>query len=270
VQRIAIALTAALVAGAAPSAVAGQLLDVAVIDRATGRSAPVYAHQGRLYVAGAPGERYAVRIANRTGARILAAVSVDGVNAVTGETAAPDQTGYVLAAQQSFDVAGWRKSTTEVAAFTFTRLADSYAARTGRPDHVGVIGVAVFREWSPPRPAVMPHPRPLARADGAARESQSAGADPADAPAASAPAETAGGERPPRRREQIGTGHGERERSDVAYTQFRRATSAPAETIAIYYDTRANLVARGIIPGTAPVSAPDPFPARRFVPDPRS
>ena len=54
------------------------------------------------------------------------------------------------------------------------------------------------------------------------------------------------------------------------YTQFRRATSSPNETIAIHYDTRANLVARGIIPGAAPVSTPNPFPGGRFVPDPRS
>jgi len=53
----------------------------------------------------------------------------------------------------------WRKSADEVAAFTFTASPNSYAARTGRPANVGVIGVAVFRErqqpqvFQPPVPA---------------------------------------------------------------------------------------------------------------------
>jgi hypothetical protein len=259
------AVAAVCLAGAALPAAAGALVDVAVISRATGQRAPVYHHQGRLYVAGTPGERYAVHVANRTGGRVLAVVSVDGINAVTGETASPDQNGYVLGPRQSFEIAGWRKSTTEVAAFYFTQLPDSYAARTDRPDHVGVIGVAVFREHRPPRPAVLPQPRPYARSEDAAREADSSAAD-----AAGAPGEDAAGPRPLRKDAKIGTGHGERERSEVVYTQFRRASSHPTETIAIHYDTRANLVARGIVPGTAPVSTPNPFPSGRFVPDPRS
>jgi len=267
-KRSAAAIAAFVLAGAALPAAAQQLVDLAVISRATGERAPVYHHQGRMYVAGTPGERYAVYVANRTSARIMTVVSVDGINAVTGETASPDQNGYVLGAHQSFEITGWRKSTSEVAAFYFTQLPDSYAARTDRPDNVGVIGVAVFREYQPPRPAVLP--RPYARSDGAAREAESSAADATGAPAASAPGESTAERRSLNRQERIGTGHGERERSDVVYTQFRRATSYASETIAIYYDTRANLVARGIVPGTAPVSTPAPFPGGRFVPDPRS
>jgi hypothetical protein len=269
-KRSTAAIAALVLAGAALPATAQQLVDVAVINRATGQRAPVYHHQGRMYVAGTPGERYAVYVANRTSGRVMTAVSVDGINAVTGETASPDQNGYVLGPHQSFEIAGWRKSTSEVAAFYFTQLPDSYAARTDRPDNVGVIGVAVFREYQPPRPAVLPQPRPHARSDSTAREAESTAADAAGAPATSAPSESAAEKRTLNRQEKIGTGHGERERSDVVYTQFRRATNYANETIAIHYDTRANLVARGIIPGTAPVSTPNPFPGGRFVPDPRA
>src|SRR3546814_3906476 len=59
-------------------------------------------------------------------------LSVDGVNAVTGEDADPSQAGYVLAPWQSTEIDGWRKSLDEVARFRFTDLPDSYAARTGR------------------------------------------------------------------------------------------------------------------------------------------
>ena len=269
----ALALSVTSAATALPAA-AGQLLDVAVINRATGQRTPIYEHRGRLYVAGAPGERYAVYVANRTGGRVMAVVSVDGINAVTGETASPEQNGYVLAANQSFEITGWRKSASEVAAFYFTQLPDSYAARTDRPDHVGVIGVAVFREWQPPRPAALPHPAPAPRmrSDNAAREAESAAADSAGPPAATASGEGQSGaeQRALRRQEKIGTGHGERERSDVVYTQFRRATTQPNETIAIHYDTRANLLARGIISRPLPIVTPNPFPGARFVPDPHS
>ena len=86
-QRLSTALAASALIFAAVPATAGQLVDVAVISRATGQRIPVYLHQGRLYVAGTPGERYAVYVANRTGQRVMAVVSVDGINVVTGETA---------------------------------------------------------------------------------------------------------------------------------------------------------------------------------------
>ena len=282
-KRLVTALAmSALVAAAAP-AEAGQLLDVAVLNRSTGQRIPVYQHQGRLYVPGTPGERYSVYIANRTAQRVLAVLSVDGINAVTGETANPEQNGYVLGAWQSFEINGWRKSMREVASFYFIRLPDSYAARTDRPDHVGVIGVAVFREWQPPRPHLLPQPTPAPlskrSADAPAAEAESnAQTDAAGAPATpggTAPAEPPMTQESARGRivepqERIGTGHGERERSEVVYTNFRRATDDPTETLTIYYDTHANLVARGVIPRATPVVAPNPFPGARFAPDPRS
>ena len=127
----------------------------------------------------------------------------------------------------------------------FTALPDSYAARTGRPDHVGVIGVAVFREHVPPVPSA------------------------SIAPPASATAESSGAAADSLKRsksERLGTGHGERETSHVGYTEFRRATEQPAEVIKIYYDSYANLVARGVI-ATRPARNPDPFPGR-FTSDP--
>lgn len=273
-RRTAAALAAAALVLAAAPAAADPLVDLAVIHRATGQRIPVYAHQGRLYVPGTPGERYAVYVANRTGQRVMTVVSVDGINVVTGETASSDQNGYVLAPGQSFEINGWRKSMSEVAAFYFTRLPDSYAARTDRPDNVGVIGVAAFREWQRPRPVPQPM-APLSRRSAAPAEAgaraqadAASGALPAASPESPAAQETAR-DRVLERQEKIGTGHGERERSEVAYTNFRRATPYPAESLTIYYDTHANLVARGIIPGPSPIGVPNPFPGGRFVPDPR-
>ncbi|HEY9218215.1 MAG TPA: hypothetical protein VIO94_09205, partial [Phenylobacterium sp.] len=128
----------------------GDLVDMAVIDRDTGQEAQVYRHDGRLFVAGRPGARYGVRVTNNTGGRVLVVMSVDGVNVLTGETADYAQRGYVFDPYESYVVTGWRKSDSEVAAFNFTRLSRSYAARTGRPGDVGVIGVAAFRERAIP------------------------------------------------------------------------------------------------------------------------
>ena len=250
-KRKLIAVVAALLAAGA--ARAGTLADLAVVDRATGERIPVYSHRGRLYVPGAPGTKYSLLVANKTGERVLAVVSVDGVNVVTGDTANPAQSGYVLDPWGSVDIAGWRKNMSEVAAFYFTPLPDSYAARTGRPANVGVIGVAVFREFQPPRPPALL--RQQAPASGAGRREAESGASADQARAAPAPAE------------KLGTGHGEREASEATWTDFRRASASPSEVITLYYDSRANLIARGIIPGRR-YAEPNPFPGFRFAPDP--
>ena len=96
--RRALAGTVAALALLAPAAQAcpSGLAQVDVYDRSEGRSLEVHHHRGRQYVVGRPGNEYAVRIRNCSGQRILAVVSVDGVNVVTGETASPDQSGYVI------------------------------------------------------------------------------------------------------------------------------------------------------------------------------
>jgi hypothetical protein len=121
-------------------------VDLQVVDRETGQPLRVWPHDGRLFVAGSPGDRYSLRVTNQTDSRVLVVMSVDGVNILTGETAGYGQRGYIFGPHESYDLNGWRKSLTEVADFTFDRLSKSYAALTGRPEDVGVIGIAVFDE----------------------------------------------------------------------------------------------------------------------------
>jgi hypothetical protein len=250
-MRTALCSLAALALVAAGNAYAlGALVDVSIRDRSEGRVLPVHVHRGKHYIAGQPGNEYRVVIRNRTGEEVLAVLAVDGVNAVTGETANPRQSGYVIGPWGSVEVNGWRKSLERTAAFYFTELPDSYAARTDRPDNVGVIGVAVFRKkWSPPPAEVLQDLSKDAPASGAA-----------DAPARS-PAPRAKAE------EKLGTGHGRNEHSPARYVEFERESSTPNEVVALYYDSRPNLVARGVIREPRPVREPRPFPAG-FVPDP--
>ncbi len=268
-KKTLIAAFAALLSAWTAAAHAGALVDLAVVNRATGERIPVHTHRGRLYVAGTPGAKYSLLLDNKTGARVLTVVSVDSVNVITGDTASPAQSGYVLGPWGSVGIDGWRKSMSEVAAFVFTALPESYAARTGRPGNVGVIGVAVFREYQPPRPPALLQPAPFsgpgARGD-EARES--AGGAARDSAAPASPPAGALSRIAPRPEEKLGTGHGEREASEARWTQFHRESAYPAEMISIYYDSRTNLIARGVIP-PAPRAEPNPFPGFRFTPDPR-
>ena len=111
----------------------GHIADISVVDRSQQRTLQVYWHEGRSYVEGKPGNEYQIAVRNHAGQDVLAVVSVDGINVVTGETAAPSQGGYVIDPSQHLDVAGWRKSLSRTAAFYFTEISDSYGARTGRP-----------------------------------------------------------------------------------------------------------------------------------------
>jgi hypothetical protein len=252
-----------------------------VVDRDSGQPLALYQKDGRSYVAGRPGARYAIRLSNQTGARVLVVLSVDGINIVSGETAHWNQTGYVLDAYATYDIAGWRKSDSAVAAFEFAALRDSYAARTGRPGNVGVIGMAVFFEKPIPRPAKV-HSLPMepdmetrSSAAGAARGPDNADASEVgtsgradrrrEAPASPAPAgqATQAPQAPQASAmaklsaDRLGTGHGRRETSEVRRTAFERMSPTPQLQTEVLYDSFHNLVAAGVIPpSTASLNVP--------------
>jgi len=268
--RLAAVLAAVLLAGGAASHAHGGVGTLEIVTRADGRVQPFYERDGRRWIVGTPGQEYAIRVCNRTGARVLAVTSVDGVNVVSGETASPAQSGYVLDPYECTEIQGWRKSLSQIAAFYFTELPDAYAARTGRPDNVGVIGVAFFRERPTPvatwnrreKLAAERDDAPSARADAPAQNAAAAtslaGSATAEVPVAAAPAPS------------LGTGHGRREASYVQTTRFDRESGTPNETLAVHYDRRENLIAMGIVPPAAYAGSPNPFPAwtPRFAPDP--
>jgi hypothetical protein len=293
-------VTSLLAASSAAQAL-GSLTDVDVIDRRTGQVLPLHSHKGEYWVAGRPGARYAIRVRNQTGQRVLAVMSVDGVNILTGQTAALEQSGYVLAPWQQADIKGWRKSDAQVAAFEFTASQNSYAERTGRPADVGVIGVALFREQPP---VVYKKPAPIYReqgpgldqgrsryeseGDSASKPTPAAPAAPSAAPSPEPTAEAHSGStaqsaskersepQASSRHEpspKLGTGHGARETSYTRSTTFERMTSHPQEVIRIRYDSRERLVAMGVIrEWTPPPHLPNPFPdspvSQGYVPDP--
>ena len=263
---------------------AGGLADVQIIDRDTGSVLPMYRSRGEYWVAGRPGARYSIMIQNHRGERILAVTAVDGINVISGETGAWSQSGYVFSPGERYEIAGWRKSNAEIAAFNFTAAGNSYAERTGRPANVGVIGVALFLE----------RPAPVRWFDRQSRDRKSEESGYAQnriedgfdsAAGAAAPGFTAGMPAAPSLQEvkpynslsdaapaqKLGTGHGARESSYVQDTTFDRLSRTPNEVIKIRYDSYENLVAMGVVPTRPAWQRPNPFPdspIQRYVPDP--
>jgi hypothetical protein len=267
-----------------------------VIEHPDGRQYPMFAHGGSSFVAGEHGERYGIRLINRSARRVEAVVSVDGRDVISGEPGSfKTQRGYVIAPFGSVVVDGFRQSLDHVAAFRFTHHGDSYAARRGAPQHVGVIGVAVFEErqtrkqrnrkaFAAPTQATSPAPAPVAGDSfPSAPERHSADFDaPTDdfeAPAAaeagsapkSAPRSDSGSARggstrfaPPAGGD-LGTQYGETTSSHVQEVDFKRRRNRKPELLfTLHYDSAQGLAARGVpVFGPQPVTiAADPFPGR--------
>ena len=267
----------------------GRLADVVLVDRDSGAILPTHYHRGEYWVAGKPGARYAISVRNKLGERVMAVTSVDGVNVLSGDTASWDQTGYVFAPYLYYQITGWRKSNEEVAAFEFASASDSYAGRTGRPQNVGVIGVALFRE-NPPEPLAqapeVSRRNESDREQGPARQrsaparSSSEVADSATDLTDQAQGRLSLNERSANATAQampapkLGTGHGQRETSVVSRTSFERRQAQPNEVIRIRYDSRENLIASGVIRERIfrqPRPGANPFPLSEqasYVPDP--
>ncbi len=246
------------------------LIDVQVVDLDDGTTLPRLPFGGRDFLEGQPGHRFSVNVQNLTGERVMAVISVDGVNAISGQTAGASQAGYVLEPWQRAEIRGWRKSTSDVAEFYFTDLPDSYAARTGRPQNVGVIGVAAFRERQRPvAPVYQPQisERESSRYRDLGGNASDAASGSAAAPAASARAQAQIDKA--ESAQQLGTGHGERRYDPVTQTTFERDSARPGQVVSLFYDSTASLAQQGILPRyeRRNPSRPDAFPVG-FAPDP--
>jgi hypothetical protein len=276
VSRIAFAL-AGLVACAAPARnaesrplrpEAGGYQVEALLD---GVPAQSFWHDGETFVLGHLGDRYTIRVSNHTSRRVEAVVSVDGRDVIDGKPGDfARKSGYLVPAWGQVEIDGWRLSQRQAAAFRFSSVADSYAARMGSARNVGVIGVAIFPERMyrpPPRPyyPALPYRDDyqgrLDRYDSNRADKEALGAGsaprasaPASAPLADqAPAEAKGrsaaGESyaPRRSRPGLGTEFGEAVSSHIREVEFVRANpSEPAAVLGLRYNDRAGLIALGI------------------------
>src|SRR6476620_4882910 len=78
---------------------------------------PTFFHSGETYALGRMGERYTLRVWNRSGRRIEAVVSVDGRDVIDGKAGDfRGKRGYLVPAWGSVDIDGWRLSAQQAAA----------------------------------------------------------------------------------------------------------------------------------------------------------
>jgi hypothetical protein len=276
-------LSSATVLLAAASCAASPLpARAALRDRAAGYEVTVlvdgipaqtFEHGGGSYVLGQLGERYTLRVANHSGRRVEAVVTIDGRDVINGETGNFKNRGYLIEAWGSVDIDGWRISQEEAAAFRFSSVPNAYAAQMGNAREVGVIGVAIFPERYVP-PVFTPPPRPYG-APHASRGSSDNLLEGESAPSASAGAPAA-----PRKESRggLGTEFGEAVPSEIHEVEFVRANAArPAALLGLRYNDYRGLLAMGIPIDRDPEMSEtdlrqtaDPFPMveRRYAPVP--
>lgn len=134
-----------------PSAWSG--ISISIVDE-NGVPLPAYHLPNHVLVVGTAGQRYAIQVENRTGQRFELVASVDGQDVIDGRSASLGKRGYLIDGHQRIRIEGFRTSMSEVAAFRFGSVRNSYAARTSEfgDRNVGVIGVALFGERGAPMP----------------------------------------------------------------------------------------------------------------------
>ncbi|HON26571.1 MAG TPA: hypothetical protein PLJ73_11770, partial [Myxococcota bacterium] len=183
--------------------------------------------------------------------------------------------GYVVAPYGMVIIDGFRISMQEVAAFRFSAVADSYAAKTSGDRNVGVIGVAVFTE----KKVEVPKPQRIVaegsaspkRAPAGAARYGSAGFNAKSAPSHDMMLQESTA------RPGLGTEFGENRSSSVVNTRFVRANPKnPTKILTVRYNDYEGLVAQGVIKKHKPSETwlretANPFPdsARRFAKPPR-
>jgi hypothetical protein len=233
---------------------------VGVSVQVDGREAPLYAAadgSGRHYLEARTGSRYAVTLANRTGERLGVVLTVDGLNAISGERDEQRGRMYVLDPWQSTSVQGWRTSLSDVRQFTFVDERRSYAARSGKANEkMGWIEVAVFRE----RRAYVEHLRRPAESKRDSGERQERDRDQAQNAPSAEPATSGEATRAPYKledesaagaRSYPGTGWGRHAHDPVVLVSFDPEPH-PSECVTLRYEYRPALVALGVLPAPVP------------------
>jgi len=220
-----------------------------------GRQLTEYAARGRRYIEALENAEYEVRIHNPTGSRVAVALSVDGLNSIDARhTSAWDAHKWVIEPYGTIHVRGWQMSGESARRFYFTTERDSYAAKLGQAQNLGLITAVFFRERRPV--TIMATPRPnkeeRARDERSAPEPKTMGESSAQSQGGRDAARTRSAPSyPPPDDESAATGIGRSVRNDVQWIKMD-LDSRPAGEITIRYEYRASLVRLGIIPRDYP------------------
>lgn len=206
----------------------------------TYRTYPQTYSGGRYYYLEAvKGDRYSIKVANRSGRRIGVVIAVDGRNIVSGQKSdlKPDERMYILEPYESYTYEGWRTGMDRTNRFYFTEQSDSYAERAfSDGSAMGTIAVAVYRERIP-ETTIRHDKRTLLKKEGPV------GAFPHDA--GDDERRGASENMKTKTSDQAGTGFGETTYSP-ARTVFFTAEKKVFERVVLKYEWRSELCKKGI------------------------
>jgi hypothetical protein len=115
-----------------------------------GRPVREYPHKGMTFIESRVGSVYTIKIKNDNGTRVMAVVSVDGLDVITGKPAEKTNKGYIVDAYSSTEIKGYRTSDEKSVDFVFVSKDGNknYVAQVegGDKRNSGVIGIRVFEE----------------------------------------------------------------------------------------------------------------------------
>jgi hypothetical protein len=134
-----------------------------------GKPITEYANNGNLFVEGREGSNFEIEFINRNPYRVEAIITVDGLSVIDGKEGGMESSGYLVEANDTLIVPGWKVNDGAAARFVFSGKNGSYAtASTGSSRNSGVIGCMVYAErhrrpitkTAPQRPAPKANPFP--------------------------------------------------------------------------------------------------------------
>ena len=111
-----------------------------------GKPAQEFQHKDKSFIEGRVGTEYTLQIRNHTPSRVLAIPAVDGISVLDGKPATASSPGYIVNANDSIEIKGFRKDMATVGAFKFCQKSKSYCNEAGAPGNNGMIGVIIFNE----------------------------------------------------------------------------------------------------------------------------
>lgn len=126
------------------------------------RGNPVKQHffNENLWVAAQKGQTYEVKVKNLTAGRLMAVLSIDGVDCLSGKESDEKSSGYIISPYDSLRIKGFRTSNEEVSLFEFSSKSESYALKSEdgaqSTANCGVIAVHLYEEKKKPLPCLAP------------------------------------------------------------------------------------------------------------------
>ena len=218
-----------------------------------GRRTTEYAARGRRYIEALQNAEYELRIHNPTGSRVAVALAVDGMNTIDARhSSAWEARKWVIEPYGTIHVRGWQMSANNARRFYFTTERDSYGAKIGQAQNLGVISAVFFRERGPI--SIMPvtpggrEERPTYKTkDGIRTENAPGESSPSAGASRDAAKPRSTTPYPPPDDESAATGIGRTIQNGVTWIKMD-LDQRPVAEVTIRYEYREALVRLGILP----------------------